>query len=96
MECEKEDDAIEMLNVQELPMVIVGMVIVDALGIVVRVQLVSGQLNAPGAGDPPISNEAEQFIVFVPSALCVTVVVPLAIVHEELTPMEYLSLPALS
>jgi hypothetical protein len=81
MECEKELDAIDMVIVPALPILKDGTVMEDALGIVVRVQLVSAQLNAPGAGDPAMSNEAEQAIVFVPSALCVTVVVPLAIVQ---------------
>lgn len=80
-----------MVIVPELPIVNDGTVIEDALGIVVRVQFVSAQLNAPGAGDPPISRDAEQAMVFVPSALCVTVVVPLAIVQEEFLAIEYLS-----
>lgn len=91
MVCENVLEAIVMVIVPVFSIVNEGTDIVDALGMVVRVQLVSGQLNAPGAGDPAMSRDAEQFMVFVPSALCVTVVVPLAIVQEEFLAIEYLS-----
>ena len=89
--CVKDVEYADIVMVPELSIVKVGTVIVDFLGMVVSVQFVLGHESGPGAGEPAISNDAEHAIVFVPSALCVTVVVPLAIVQYEFFAIEYLS-----
>ena len=84
-------DAAVTVRVEALPIVNVGTESVEALGMVVNVQEVLEQDKAPGAGSPAISSDAEHVIVFVPSVLCVTVVVPDAMLHDEFLEMEYLS-----
>ena len=94
--CEKDDVDAVMVIVPAVSMVNAGTVIVDALGIAVSVQLVSAHERSPGPGSPGIVRDAEQVIVLVPLAVCVTVVVPEAIVHVEFFAIEYCSDDVLS
>ena len=70
MVCENELDAAEIVIVPELPMVKLGTVIVDALGIVVSARdplmfIVPGRIDC----DVTVDIEADTDIVFVPSLL---------------------------
>ena len=70
MVCENELDAADMVIVPELPMVKLGTVIVDALGIVVRARdplmfIVPGRIDC----DVTVDIVADTAIVFVPSLL---------------------------
>ena len=89
-------DAAVTVNVALSSIVSVGMVRVDALGIVVNTHVPLHDNGPAPDGDVAMSIEAEHDIVFVPSVSCCTDMVPEAMVHVLPAVKVYRSLVYLS
>ena len=89
-------DAAVTVNVALSSIVSVGIVRVEALGMVVNTQSPLHDIGPAPDGDVAISIDAEQDIVLVPSVSCCTDMAPEAIVHVFPAVKVYRSLAYLS